>query len=76
MWETLKKVNHILDEAESLLGEEFLSRYLTKFGPIDQDSVTVIITDRGNGFWIASVTFSLNDEPSQIADQFRRVLQL
>jgi hypothetical protein len=73
---SLKKVNHILNEAESLLGEEFVSRYVSKIGPIDGDSVTVIIADRGNWFEIASVTFSLNTEPSQIADQFRQVLRL
>jgi len=76
MWETLKKVNHILNEAESLLGEEFVSRYVSKIGPIEEDSVTVIIADRGNWFEVASVTFSLNTEPSQIADLFRQVLRL
>jgi len=76
MWEILKKINRVLNEAESLLGEEFVSRYVSKIGPIDGDSVTVIIADRGNWFEIATVTFNLDTEPSQIADEFRRVLRL
>jgi hypothetical protein len=76
MWEILKKVNRMLDEAEEMLGEKFRSRYGTKIGPIDGDSAEVIIFDRGNGFDVASITFNLNSEPSQIAEQFRKVLTL
>ena len=76
MWEILKKVNGMLDEAEEILGEKFRSRYGTKIGPIDANSVAVIIFDRGNGFDVASVTFNLSSEPSEIAEQFRKVLAL
>jgi len=76
MWETLKKINRILNEAESLLGEKFISRYVSKIGQIDGNSVTVIIADRGNWFDVATVTFDLNTEPSQVAEELRRVLKL
>ena len=76
MWETLKKVNGMLNEVEEMLGEKFRSRYGTKIGPIDGDSVEVIIFDRGNGFDVASVTFNLSSEVSQIAERFRKVLAL
>jgi hypothetical protein len=76
MWETLKKINRILNEAESLLGEKFISRYVSKIGQIDENSVTVIIADRGNWFDVATVTFNLNTEPSQVAEELRRVLKL
>jgi hypothetical protein len=76
MWEILKEVNRMLDAAEEMLGEKFRSRYCTKIGPIDGDSVEVIIFDRGNGFDVASITFNLSSEPSQIAEQFRKVLAL
>jgi hypothetical protein len=76
MWETLKKINRILNEAESLLGEKFISRYVSKIGQIDGNFVTVIIADRGNWFDVATVTFNLNTEPSQVAEELRRVIKL
>jgi hypothetical protein len=74
-WELWKRINRVLDEVERILGESFTERYAFKIASSDGEAVSVVLANRGNWFDLAKITFSLNDDPAQVAEKIRKLVR-
>jgi hypothetical protein len=70
-WELSKRINRFLDRVEEILGESFIERFSFKIAGSDGETASVILANRGNWFDLATITFSLSDDPAQVADRVR-----
>jgi hypothetical protein len=74
-WELSKRINKFLDEVERLLGDSFTERYAFKIVGSDGEAVSAVLANRGNWFDLAKITFSLNDDPAQVAEKVRELVR-
>jgi hypothetical protein len=74
-WELSKRINRFLDEVEQLLGDAFTEKYAFKIAGSDGEIASVILANRGNWFDLATITFSLSDDPAQVAEKVRQFVR-
>jgi hypothetical protein len=74
-WELAKQINRFLDEVEKMLGESFSERYTFKISESNGETASVIVADRGNWWDLGTLTFSLSDDPAQVAAKVRELVR-
>jgi hypothetical protein len=74
-WELSKRINKFLDEVERLLGDSFTERYAFKIVGSDGETASVVLASRGNWFDLETITFSLSDDPAQVAEKVRELVR-
>jgi hypothetical protein len=74
-WELSKRINRFLDEVERILGEKFIEKYAFKIVDSNGENTSVILANRGNWFDLETITFSLSDDPAQVAAKIRELVR-